>query len=104
MPADPNRVSTIFNRARGVPRADRPPMLAAELLVDVDRCHSQCDAQATDAEEQQRHRKVAIETLRQALKLGYRHEVYLSTEIDLEPLRSVPAFTKVVEAARSSGM
>ena len=43
------------------------------------------------------------EVLRKAVKLGYRDGVYLGTEVDLDPLRSDPAFSQVIEAVRKGG-
>src|SRR5262249_26040358 len=73
----------------------------AELLIDLARRYAQCAAGATGDESlRSRYTNEAIEALRKAVKLGYRDEVYLATEVDLDPVRSHAAAVRVLEALR----
>jgi hypothetical protein len=73
----------------------------AELLIDVARCYAQCAAGSQGEEEvRQRYLKEAIGAVEKAVKLGYRDVVYLSTEVDLDPLRTQEEFGLVLKAIR----
>jgi tetratricopeptide (TPR) repeat protein len=75
----------------------------AELLIDVARCYAQCAAGSPGDEAlRQRYTQEAIRALEKAVKQGYRDVVYLTTEVDLDPLRTEEGFGRVLEAARRS--
>jgi serine/threonine protein kinase len=78
--------------ARAEELADRlaaGPAVDRELRVDLARCYAQCgrSTPAAQAERTQTLLVKAIESLRAAVKEGYRDRVSLETEPDLEPLR-----------------
>jgi eukaryotic-like serine/threonine-protein kinase len=74
-----------------------------ELLIDVARCYAQCAAGSLNDEGlRQRYTNEAIQAIEKAAKQGYRDVVYLTTEVDLEPLRAQEGFGQVLKAIRQS--
>jgi serine/threonine-protein kinase len=73
----------------------------AEFLIDVARCYAQCAA-ATPADDalRSRYTQAAIQAVETAAKLGYRDIVYLTTEVDFDPLRKQGGFGQVLDAIR----
>jgi predicted aldo/keto reductase-like oxidoreductase len=63
-----------------------------------------CETYCTSSDEtsRQRYTKEAIGTLEKAVKQGYRDVVYLTTEVDLDPVRTQEGFGRVLEALRRS--
>jgi serine/threonine-protein kinase len=71
-----------------------------ELLVDAARCYAQCAAASSDEATRQQYTTEAIQTIGKAVKQGYRDVVYLSTEVDLDPLRPNEGFARIIEEIR----
>jgi tetratricopeptide (TPR) repeat protein len=71
-----------------------------ELLIDVARCYAQCAAASSDEATRQRYATDAIQTIEKSVKQGYRDVVYLSTEVDLDPLRPLEGFGQLLEGIR----
>jgi len=75
----------------------------AEFLIDLGRTYAQCAAVAS-LDFQSRYTCKAMCVLRAAVELGYRDEMYLKTEVDLDPLRTDPDFARLVdEVSRRPG-
>src|SRR5262249_45967765 len=67
----------------------------AEFLIDLARTYAQCAA--ADGKLASRYTAEALRVLRAAVALGYRDQAYLKLEVDLDPIRSSPEFTRLVE-------
>lgn len=69
----------------------------AEFMIDLGRTYAQCAAASSTPDFKTRYTSEALRALRAAVKLGYRDEVYLKTEVDLDPLRADPDFARLLE-------
>ena len=77
---------------------ERGPRADSELLVDVTRTYAQCAlAAAASADLKTRYTNEAVRVLRRAIEMGYRDESYLKTAVDLDPLRDVAEFARVLD-------
>jgi hypothetical protein len=73
-----------------------------ELLIHRARTFAQCVAAAeTDAEVRSRYTVGALLALRAAITGGYRDEVYLKTEADLDPLRQTDGFSALLKEIKA---
>ena len=89
---DHTRAVKIATRLENTVKAD------AEFLVDLGRTYAQCAAAVPNAPDlQSRYTNEALRVLRAAVQLGYRDEVYLNTEVDLDPVRAAPDFARLVD-------
>jgi len=75
----------------------------AEFLIDLARTYAQCAAAAGgDTNLRSQYTAEAMRALRSAVARGYRDQMYLKLEVDLDPIRGEPEFVGVLEAARGS--
>lgn len=71
-----------------------------ELLIDVARCYAQCAAASADETIRKKFTTDAVQSVAKAVNQGYRDIVYLSTDVDLDPLRGQDDFTLLLETIR----
>ena len=95
-------VGQVDKAAELADRLGAGPNVDNELRVALARCYAQC-ARATPPEKSGRARTFlvkAVETLRAAVKEGYRDRVTLEAEPDLDPLRGLEEFRTLVAGVR----
>jgi serine/threonine-protein kinase len=69
----------------------------AGFLVAAARCYAQCSSAVPDRPRlRQRYREMALADLETVLTRGYRDVITLETHPDLDPIRSSPAFQKLL--------
>jgi serine/threonine-protein kinase len=75
----------------------------AEFLIDLARTYAQCaETAGGDTKLKSQYTAEAMRALRSAVAHGYRDQVYLKLEVDLDPIRTEPEFDGVLEAVRAT--
>jgi serine/threonine-protein kinase len=76
-------------------RLDHPKN--AEFLICAARCYAQCSLAVPDKSTlRRRYREMALAAIQTALEQGYRDLITLETHPDLDPVREILAFTKLL--------
>ena len=91
-----NKAAELADRLGAGPNVDN------ELRVALARCYAQCARAAPSGKSEQARTFLvkAVETLRTAVKEGYRDRVTLEVEPDLDPLRGLEEFRTLVAGVR----
>ena len=76
------------------------PNADPDLLINIARCKAQCakHLRASDAATADTHSSEAIAAIRRAIEADYRDRIMLTTDPDLEPLKSHPDFDLLMKS------